>query len=181
MEWPASGVRRSSARWICAPTTPLPPGLALSGCRRKRRVLPTGTGVHCNGDDISRKLKNADFGEFNPPELSETTSPPATKRQEIKRDEALKNTIRSQPGSIYIWLGHGTMAILNSQRTFAETSRAAEKVVKEWKIVSATEALKRGSADAQVLNQELVKATYRSRCTSSMKLDEAKSRHLQEA
>jgi hypothetical protein len=243
-------------------------GLALSGCSRKRRELPTGTGVHLDVGDVSKKLKNVNVGEFNPPELSET-NPRATKYQEVKRDEAVKNMTRSQPGSIYVWFGHGTvpdgqeqavglnaadhtifaddihtalassdvkdaegnavscaptlfvaggcasasllkgindagtpvamgfsrtldgehaskavevfMAKLTSGGTFEEAKNVAEKVAKEGKIAYATEALKRGTVDAMALNEDLVKVTYRDGYNSGMRLDEAKSQHMQEA
>ncbi|MFM7239643.1 MAG: DUF4157 domain-containing protein [Cyanobium sp.] len=79
-------------------------GLALSGCSRRRREVPTGTGVHL---DVGELITPA--GAELPPPTSGLTAaiPGLTVNETADRQQVLANQASSGVGSVYIFFGHG--------------------------------------------------------------------------
>jgi len=79
-------------------------GLALSGCSRKRRELPTGTGVHLDVGDVSRGIT------MTPPTAGLSAAIPGlTVNEAASRQQVMANMTGSGVGSVYIFFGHGAL------------------------------------------------------------------------
>ena len=79
-------------------------GLALSGCSRRRRELPTGTGVHLDVGDVSSGIT------MTPPTAGLGAAIPGlTVNETADRQQVLANLASSGVGSVYIFFGHGAL------------------------------------------------------------------------
>jgi hypothetical protein len=79
-------------------------GLALSGCSRRRRDVPTGTGVHLDVGDVSSGIT------MTPPTAGLGVAIPGlTVNETADRQQVLANLASSGVGSVYIFFGHGAL------------------------------------------------------------------------
>jgi hypothetical protein len=79
-------------------------GLALSGCSRRRREVPTGTGVHLDVGDVSNGIT------MTPPTAGLAAAlPDLTVNETADRQQVLANLASSGVGSVYIFFGHGAL------------------------------------------------------------------------
>lgn len=79
-------------------------GLALSGCSRRRREVPTGTGVHLDVGDVSSGIT------MTPPTAGLAAALPGlTVNETADRQQVLANLASSGVGSVYIFFGHGAL------------------------------------------------------------------------
>jgi hypothetical protein len=79
-------------------------GLALSGCSRKRREVPTGTGVHLDVGDVSGGVT------MTPPTSGLGAAIPGlTVNEAASRQQVMANMTGSGVGSVYIFFGHGAL------------------------------------------------------------------------
>lgn len=96
-------------------------GLALSGCSRRRREAPIGTGgMHLDVGDL-RAIGN--LAELPPPTPGLTAAIPGlTVNETADRQQVLDNMAGSGVGSVYIFFGHGALP----RQTFTQAQRAAD-------------------------------------------------------
>lgn len=79
-------------------------GLALSGCSRKRREVPTGTGVHLDVGDVSGGVT------MTPPTAGLGAAIPGlTVNEAADHNQVMANMASSGVGSVYIFFGHGAL------------------------------------------------------------------------
>jgi hypothetical protein len=81
-------------------------GLALSACSRRRREVPTGTGVHLDVGELITPT-----GATLPPPTPGLTAaiPGLTVNETADREQVLANMASSGVGSVYIFFGHGAL------------------------------------------------------------------------
>jgi len=79
-------------------------GLALSGCSRPRREVPTGTGVHLDVGDVSSGVT------MTPPTAGLGAAIPGlTVNESASHQQVMGNMASSGVGSVYIFFGHGAL------------------------------------------------------------------------
>ena len=79
-------------------------GLALSGCSRKRRELPSGSGVHLDVGDVSGGFT------MTPPTAGLGAAIPGLTVNEVaSHQQVMANMASSGVGSVYIFFGHGAL------------------------------------------------------------------------
>ena len=81
-------------------------GLTLSACSRRRREVPTGTGVHLDVGELITPT-----GATLPPPTPGLTAaiPGLTVNETADREQVLANMASSGVGSVYIFFGHGAL------------------------------------------------------------------------